>query len=207
MLRGHGEEGSAIQLWDVATGVLQQTLEEHDVGNNMFLVAFSSDSRRIASSSPDVVRLCDVVRLWDTATGALKPKLRNNSYYDLIAFLPNLNILASDSHNQIALVAQLWDMATGTLRQTLTSPNSVSNPRRALEGRLVAFSPNSRLLVFAPTDGTIELWDTATGMLQQQLNHSYRDLRFVTFSPDSRLLASADWGGLILLWYVVTGKP
>jgi WD40 repeat protein len=68
----------------------------------------------------------------------------------------------------------------------------------------MAFLPNSRLLASASRDGTVRLWDTATGALQQTLQGHSDAVMSVAFSPDSELLASAS-GDKVRLWGTATG--
>jgi WD40 repeat protein len=68
----------------------------------------------------------------------------------------------------------------------------------------VAFSPDSKLLASGDHDGTIKLWDTATGMLKHTLKGQGHRYYSVIFSPDGQHLASATHYG-IELWYPDTG--
>jgi WD40 repeat protein len=69
----------------------------------------------------------------------------------------------------------------------------------------VAYSPDGKTLVTAGDDGTLRLWDLATGQLIRTIK-SYERLAFqVAFTPDGQLLVSCGAGPEIHLWDPATG--
>jgi hypothetical protein len=73
--------------------------------------------------------------------------------------------------------------------------------------RLVAFSPDGRIIASGSLDATVKLWDTATGKELRTLIGHTSLVSTLAFSPDGKILASGGVDFAIRTWDVLTGKP
>lgn len=69
----------------------------------------------------------------------------------------------------------------------------------------VAFSPDATRLLVSSSDGTVALWDVATGEIEQQFTGHEGAVNAVAYHPDGESVATAGTDGLIHLWDVATG--
>jgi WD40 repeat protein/tRNA A-37 threonylcarbamoyl transferase component Bud32 len=70
----------------------------------------------------------------------------------------------------------------------------------------VAFRPDSRRLAAACSDGSVRVWDVATGKLKRTLRGHARGTLAVAWGPRGRRLASSSFDGTVRLWDAETGK-
>ena len=130
----------AIKIWDTTTWALQQTLQGH--GSNVESIAFSHDSKHIASNSGSAIEI------WDTTTWKLQQTLEGHSgSVTSVAFSPNSKLSASGSYDS---TIKIRDATAWTLQQTLKGHMKFVMS--------VAFSYNSNLIVSISGDGDVGIW-------------------------------------------------
>jgi len=154
-------------------------------------VAFSSDSRLLASDSYD-----NTIIIWDVASGKYLRKLTGHADdVNSVQFSPGSQHLASGSDDE---TIRVWDVATGECLQTWKGHDSPVHS--------VAFSPDGQHLASGSYDNTIMVWDVAAGLILQVLEGHTEAILSVVFSPDGQHLASSSRDKTISVWDVATGQ-
>lgn len=172
----------SVRLWDVSTGELVTTLEDHTDSVNS--VMFSPDGDYLASGSSD-----GSVKIWEVATHELVSTLEGDSGSVFsVAFSPDGRLLAT---GVLFDTAQLWEVASGELIWT-RDQGSWSNS--------VAFSLNGRLMAMGLEDGSVLVWDQHGDKPPLTLQGHRESVKSVAFSPDGNLLASGSEDGTVVLW-------
>jgi RNA polymerase sigma factor (sigma-70 family) len=180
-----------IRLWDVATGRKLQEVPAKVVDAEglpaeiagllataitTFIpstqLIFSPDGSQLAVLPPQFAGIADIA-------GAIQGQLGNAR-----------NKRSSQAERP---VITLWDLATGRpVRRFESAPDGL------LTG---AFSPDGRTLATGQADGTILLWETASGKRRGQLQAAKENpVRALRFTPDGRTLISAGHDGTIRFW-------
>ncbi len=70
----------------------------------------------------------------------------------------------------------------------------------------LSFSPDGRQLLSGSEDGSLLVWDVATGEVVQRLEKHEGFVRACAFLPDGRHAVSGGWSGEVFVWEVSTAK-
>ncbi|KAG4427607.1 hypothetical protein IFR05_016910, partial [Cadophora sp. M221] len=123
-------------------------------------------------------------------------------YCSALVFTPRNSIVRRNFEGSIPDWIQLspkvqahWSAALQTLEGHTGSVSSV------------AFSPDDKQVVSGSHDGTIRLWDAATGEPLQTLEGHTGSVFSVAFSPDGKQVVSSSYDKTVRLWDTATGAP
>jgi WD40 repeat protein len=215
-LLASAEGNGLVRLWNPVTGRQASAPLQVDPGGTATAVAFSPDGRLLATAGGN-----GAIRLWNPATGKPAGAILPANPAGIVrgmAFSPDGRLLATADANPAASGLRYgsvgrWDLAAG---QPIGSPLPASSgptPSSDQGGGVgsVAFSPDGRLLASADADGTVRIWNPATGYLAAPVIRADRPdgltagVSSVAFTPDGKLLASADADGTVRIWNPATG--
>jgi len=207
-----------LRLWNAKTGAFLRSLPAQDSPINA--IAFSSDSKRLASASGDASipglagpgKALALVTVWDVATGKERAVFKgHNAPVWAVAFQPGTGVLASGGKD---LTLRFWDTGIERGSQQLTTPG---------EFILAQFSPCGRFLVAvsdtggAPKPGQspgglVRCFDARSGRFRSSWSIKEGSpiiglFQTVTFTPDGGQLAVLDRTSTLTLRDTVTGRP
>ncbi len=190
--------GDKLYLEDAATGNLIREFQANHHG--ISAAAFSPDGKLLATGGAN-----QMIRLWDVATGKeLHPFGGHQSGISSVVYSPDGKTVASAGMDQ---TVRLWEAATGKELHQFLPPPRKENPNQPQGGNpLIVFSRDGKSLAAAWHDGTICLWEVATGKALRAFQEPSAGLTALAFSPDGTVLASAGIDGLLRLREVATGK-
>ena len=192
MKNGGGSQYGDIRLYDFERGELVGLLRGHT--NPVSSLAFSPDSRRLASGSAD-----DTAIVWDVAQRHLLHRLKghSNAIYGISFSRDNHRLVTASDDKML----KLWNAEAGTLIATMSQHSDDVNA--------VVYSPTEDLIASGSWDHRILLWDGKTGRFLRQLADQQTHVGSLSFSPDGQILLSGVGAGpnkYCHVYAVATGK-
>ena len=186
------DDDAALEFWSPGAMAPSRTVSLHDP---------EARSGRVirAGLSPEMDLLFAVdqggfVHLWGAANGehvrtlrTLEPPIRN------LVLGPRSRWLALSVEREKTV--HLFDCGTG-------QEQSLEGHKDFVSG--LAFSPDASKLASGSMDGTIRLWETASGRELAVLPGHLQETTDVAFSPDGQTLASLCQGESLKLWHLRT---
>jgi WD40 repeat protein len=191
--------GGLFVLWDTATGRRLRVLPGGSYG--VTSTAYSLDSKSLT-----VVGRAGVLHVWDPATGK---EIRR-----LAAAVKDLSLVALTRDGKTAALLggnqllRLWDLTADKELRRLTAPVNPQAGQQNFVGRMMAFSPDGKLLAVAGTRGQevlVRFWDVESGRERPALARPSASLTCLAFSPDGKTLVLGEPGPAVLLLDLATG--
>jgi WD40 repeat protein/serine/threonine protein kinase len=189
-----GSVDGTVRVWDMNQLERNGILKGH--ASYVYDVAIGPDNEQIASASWD-----GTARLWNATTCQPRAVLKHGDHGTVTSttYSRDGRRLAT---NEIVQGATLWEVKS--CQSLLRSPNDFAKSNRF--ARAIVNGAGTLLATISAWDGTVQLWDAATGKANARLGGNCREsLDFaLAFHPDDRMLAcpGPDW--TVQLWDVTT---
>ncbi len=198
-----GSRGTSAKLWDVTQKDPKLIRNLHGHYNRPFAVAFAPNGKLLATGC-----FLPVLRVWKIdgkeadAWGILANERVSSLGISSLAFSADSNLLAA-GHHAGKKTLRLWSVG-GQFMLERTLP--------AAQARLVAFSPDNKMLAFCDKGAEVRLWDVSGDKPKPRTaltfgsKQSDPKITALAFALDGQTLAAASNDGRILLWDIPSGK-
>jgi len=182
---GENDQGE-IKSWDHRTGEVKRHLSNEE--DDPSLVAASTDGKSFAEISQGKLLFWNA----NSDTKRMVP-LPGPHTVTALALSADGQMLAVGSGSEVTLLSP-----TGEVAKKLSGPEgSISR---------LAFSKDGRRLAGADEDGTISIWNVASGRIEKTLT-ALTEITALVFAPNGETLATAAQDNTIAIWNLQTSLP
>lgn len=183
----HAVSGSAdgtLRVWDLDSGMCQQTLEAHS--GKVMTMTVTADGRHAVFAG----LLDPTLRVWNLESSNRARAMEGHSLHvAALAAIPDARRIVSCSQDRSLI---LWDVSSGVHLKTL------KGHRYAVSA--VAALPDARRIISTSLDSTLRVWDLQSGACQEErFGHEFWDAP-VAALPNGRWIASGSLDGTLRLW-------
>lgn len=217
-----------VKVWKSATGEKVYEVEAH--ANDCYAIAFSRDSRFIATGSWD-----KSAAVYSLESGTRICRFEHPDFVNALAFTPDGKFLvAGDSEDEYIVwnirqqkevkklsdpAGHVWSMAfspngkgfVASFRNRIVVYTSRFKKLKELNGHekvvyATCYSPDGKYLYSAGEDKEILQWELKSGKIQQRFPGHKEWIGGLSVSPDGNYLCSASADGSFKLWNTGTGR-
>jgi WD40 repeat protein len=196
--------GHRIGIWDLRTGKPLRVVKIgslNDEHNHPHCLQLSADGKDLALGSQD-----GIIVVWQVETGKAVHRIRaGKDIIASLAFSPDGKVLASREFPNRSI--RFWELATGRQLRSFGNRQPNSNDIScSYDPDNFTFSPDGKLLAAADEDGTVRIWEAATGKELFHKREKSGAIFSLAFAPDGKVLAWGDKAQTICLWDMARRK-
>lgn len=201
---GPGGDGGKFRAWDVRTGAERGSYAQFDgsLGGITSSIGTALAVRGMIGGSGLGIRVMlpnptsADQSTWQTKPFILQPAPEERPVtITCMAVSSHLRYLATGHpHGKVII----WALKSGLTRATMI-------PENAHDICVVRFSPDSGFVAAGSQDGTVRLWNAATGTLRTTFSGHLGAVRALAFSPDGSVLVTASSDRTVKVWSAASG--
>lgn len=186
-----GDPDGSVRLWDVVARRVIRILRGHPIAVTQ--LGFAAGGVLVSANGGGSTGAAASVRLWNLGRPGGHAQLltgAGDSSLPLAVFALSADgelLVAPTPENRVAI----WEIATRRKVATLKEEATVIS---------LAISPDGKLIAGGGRDGSVHVWDRASGMRTRRLVGHVGPVLALTFSPDSKTLASGGMDRTVRLW-------
>jgi WD40 repeat protein len=198
MLASVSSDGTA-KIWDWRNGTLLKSL---DFPNQVISVGFSPDGQSLAVGGVDESQnQLRNAAIWTFSVPSWEPFLKFSEYWNIgaMAYTPDGRMLIGGGTSRNV---QVWRTSDGTSIFTLNHAHQVSDVAISPDGSTAATATCAFTVGTECTEGSVWVWNLATGRLITRLSDFPNIVENVAFSADGLSLIAASRDGTLRVYAI-----